>query len=184
MLVVSTTLPCCGVMTLSYLRRSWGMQPRIVGRPVRLAHANASRRKQGADRCRSRFGSLPSDGRLRLRGHPSGEMRRVRASGWVLRIVQGLRTPNRSSDVGWQYCPLEETVLDRRGRYTLQQLIDESDPDCPRSADDEAWLEMGSVGLEIVGRGPLQEESGVVSTMSPDDPMPSAPDSRAPHKGE
>lgn len=73
--------------------------------------------------------------------------------------------------------------MDRRGRYTLQQLIDESDPARPRSADDEAWLEMGSVGLEIVGRGPLQEESGVVSTMSPDDPMTSAPDSRAPRKG-
>lgn len=39
----------------------------------------------------------------------------------------------------------------RLKRYTLQELMDECSPLLPRSAADQAWLDIVPVGLEVEG---------------------------------
>ena len=53
----------------------------------------------------------------------------------------------------------------RLKRYTLQELMDECDPSSPRSAEEQAWLDLIPIGLEIDGLDPVPDDVGLPAEM-------------------
>jgi antitoxin component of MazEF toxin-antitoxin module len=45
---------------------------------------------------------------------------------------------------------MEMTARPRKGRYSLEELLDQSDSKTPLSAEDRAWLDAPSVGREAL----------------------------------
>ena len=53
----------------------------------------------------------------------------------------------------------------RLKRYTLQELMDECDHSSPRSAEEQAWLDLVPVGLEVDGLGSVPVDVGLPAEM-------------------
>ncbi len=59
----------------------------------------------------------------------------------------------------------------RLKRYKLKNLIDECDLRSPRSADEEAWLDMASVGQEFAGPDSTEPDTGLSEAGMSDKPV-------------